>query len=273
MTNTHIVSICSKLMQMFEDSTFPAAVARTVIARLDGDDKPCNNWSLCNQLIMSLSGTEDSRGFRQWQRVNRKVRAGAKAVYILAPITKKVNITNVDPQSGLAREEEQVCIKGFKAVPVFRYEDTEGDPLPEIDYTPTALPPLFHVAQHFGAVKYLPYQNRELGSCSSSGEIQLYSEDVDVFFHELAHLAHSTIQPLRGGQHVSQEIVAEMTACVLCELYGFPGYLWQGWNYMRAYAGGDPVSTLRTISSLLGEVEAVLQIILSLEFNIKDLAV
>jgi len=33
--------------------------------------------------------TEDARGFRQWQKVGRRVKKGAKAFYILAPIRKK----------------------------------------------------------------------------------------------------------------------------------------------------------------------------------------
>lgn len=153
-------------------------------------------------------------------------------------------------------------------MPVFRYEDTQGEPLPEIVYTPTVLPPLFNVAQHFGAVKYYPFRNLELGSCSASGEIRLYSADIDIFFHELAHQVHGTIRPLRGGQHMDQEIVAEMVSCVLCELYGFTGYLWQGWDYMKAYVGEDPVKTLKVISSVLNDVQAVVTKIMAINDEI-----
>ncbi|HBQ26698.1 MAG TPA: hypothetical protein DD791_09935, partial [Syntrophomonas sp.] len=46
---------------------------------------------------------------------------------------------------------------GFKAIPVFRYEDTEGEELPlKPDYKPAELPPLYDVALEFGTVNYLP---------------------------------------------------------------------------------------------------------------------
>lgn len=98
--------ICSKLMRMFEEGSFPAAAARTVIAKLSGDKKPCNSWSFCNQLIMLLSGTADARGFRQWQQINRQVNTGSKAVYILAPIIKRFIETVVDPITNREKEEE-----------------------------------------------------------------------------------------------------------------------------------------------------------------------
>ncbi len=54
-----------------------------------------------------------------------------------------------------------------------------------------------------------------------------------------------------------------MTACVLCELYGYQGYLWQGWDYMKAYAGKGPRQTLKAIMELLSEVETVVVKILA----------
>jgi hypothetical protein len=68
---------------------------------------------------MYLNNTEDARGFRQWQQAGRRVNKGSKAFYILAPMFKKVE------ENG---EEFQQLI-GFRSVPVFRVEDTEGTPI------------------------------------------------------------------------------------------------------------------------------------------------
>lgn len=269
MANEQIREICDRLLQMFESGAFPPAAARTVIARVAGDERPSSKWSFCNQLIMLLSGTEDARGFRQWREAGRYVSKGAKAVYILVPLTRRTRIVVTDNDSGKNREETIHIITGFRTAPVFRYEDTEGEPLSDGDYRPPQLPPLYDVAQHFGMVRYQAMRGAILGSCSRSGTITLYSHDLDVFFHELAHLVHETIRPLQPGQHIEQELVAEMVSVTLCELYGMQGYQWQGWQYMRHCVNEeDPVATLRKIGSLLNEVEAVVSKILAVNAQI-----
>lgn len=263
MSTENVNEICASLLKMFEEGPFPPAAARTFIARQTGDDKPCLHWSLGNQIIMLLSGTEDARGFRQWQEVKRSVSKGSRAIYILAPLYRKVEVSTADP-SGQEHMEERKMLRGFRAVPVFRLENTEGEPLPQIDYNPPEFPPLYEVAHHFGMVSYGAKVSPALGSCSITGNIKLYSPDTDVFFHELGHQVHNTIKPLKGGQYDDQEIVAEMTACILCELYGYTGYLWHGWEYLKYYADQDAQKALRKIMQLLGEVEAVVTKILSI---------
>jgi hypothetical protein len=262
MSTEKVNEITAKLLKMFEEGTFPASAARTFISRQTGEDRPSLHWSLGNQIIMLLSDTEDARGFRQWHDVDRVVTKGSKAIYILAPLTRKVEI-NVTASNGQEHVEERRILHGFRAVPVFRLEDTEGEPLPQVDYDPPEFPPLYEVACHFGIVSYQGKFSSALGSCSTKGDIKLNSYDVDVFWHELGHSVHNTIKPLKGGQHEDQEIVAEMTACIMCELYGFEGYLWHGWEYLKYYADQDAQKALRKIMQLLGEVEAVVTKILS----------
>lgn len=269
MSDDKISVICTRLLKMFEDGSFPPAAARTVIARLAEDNEiPSAKWSFCNQLIMLLSGTEDARGFRQWQEANRYVSKGAKAIYILVPLIRKINVV-VNNDSGEKSEETRIIINGFKLAPVFRYEDTEGAPLPYYDCEPPEMPPLYNVAKHFGMVKYCPIQQSGvLGSCSNSGNITLFSRDVDVFFHELGHQVHNTIKPLNMKQYTEQELVAEMVSCILCEMYGFKGYQWQGWEYMKAYSNNDPVATLKAISSVLNDVEQIITKILKVDIEL-----
>jgi hypothetical protein len=250
-----------KLLSIFASGEFPEAAARTFISRKAGDNKPCLHWSLGNQLLMLISGTEDARGFKQWHEVKRNVKPGSKAIYILAPRIRKVTATILD-QSGQKYKEERSLLTGFRAVPVFRFEDTDGEPLPSANYNPPQFPPLYDVAQHYGMVKYAASEGPALGSCSTNGTITLHSYDVDVFFHELAHQVHNTIKPLKPGQHSDQEIIAEMCACILCEIYGYEGYLWQGWEYIKAYGGQDKQKTLTKLMQLLAEVNAVLTKIL-----------
>jgi hypothetical protein len=89
------------------------------------DHSHCRKWSWGNQLLVILHGYTDARGFRQWEQVGRKVKKSEKAFYILGPMTKTLR----DEQSG----EERTIIVGFKGLPVFGLEQTEGKPLPNSD--------------------------------------------------------------------------------------------------------------------------------------------
>lgn len=59
--------------------------------------------------------------------------------------------------------------------------------------------------------------------------------------------------------------MAEFVACILCELYGYQGYQYQGWQYIKSYSEDDPVKTIQNIGALLNEVELVVNYILSVE--------
>ena len=260
MNGEKVTEICTKLVEMFKSGQFPKAVARTLIMRQSGDETPCSKWSINNQLLMLAAGTADARGFNQWKAVKRYVRKGAKAFYILAPLVKTA-------QSNDGSTDEARII-GFHAVPVFKVEDTEGEPLQAFDCTPPVLPPLHELGERLGSVSYAPAaDNSVLGSCTLKGNIRLYSCDPDVYFHELAHQVHNTIAPLKPGQQADQEIVAEMVACVLCEMYGYSGYHWSGWDYIQAYAGGNAETAIRAVGAVMHDVEAVLISILAYAQN------
>ncbi len=90
-----------------------------------------SRWSANNRLLAAVQMLQRGEslddlhmmGFRQWEKWNRKVSKGAKAVWILAPITRKI----VDEDDD-GKETHRVV--GFKGVPVFNVSDTHGDPLP-----------------------------------------------------------------------------------------------------------------------------------------------
>lgn len=252
-----------RLLQMFLSGELPKAAARTLI-RAGRGAKPSDSWSLGNRLLMLAAGTEDARGYQQWRAVGRQVRLGAKAIYILAPLTRQMTRKVVDPETGEEREEQVTVVTGFRPVPVFRVEDTEGEPLPpEPDCSPPELPPLHEVAERFGVkVEYRPARwDTPLGQYEPGvGKITLFTHDPDVFFHELAHAVHGTFRQLKPGQQRDQELVAETAAAVLCELYGYRGYHWHAWRYLEHYAGsGDTQAVLRAVMRVLSDVEEVIR--------------
>lgn len=258
-----VIAACDRILEMFESGQLPTAVARTTIQALNSE-LPSSKWSLGNRLLMFLNGTDDARGFRQWEEVKRRVKKEARAFYILGPCTKLVTEKPTTAECQEA-EKEKVIVTGFRSIPVFRYEDTEGEELIYPDYTPAELPPLADVAKTYGiAVKYGPFTKRFYGCYRpSKKEIMLCTHDVDTFFHELAHGIHNTIRHLQGGQHADQEIVAETVAAVLCEMYGYQGYLYHGYEYIKHYASAaNGTETVKAIMRVLADVQKILEIIL-----------
>lgn len=212
---------------------------------------------------MSAQNTGDARGYNQWQEVGRQVKKGSKAIYIFAPLTKIITETNDET----GEETKNIIVYGFRPLPVFRYEDTEGEPLPDYGYKPKKYPPFFDVAEKLGvSVEYRPLRANFLGKFSANtGQIQLCSQDVHVYYHELAHAIHNTFVDLKNYNKDKAEIVAEFSASVLCELTGTKGYEQQSYDYIRHYCGGEekPEGVLKKIMGVLSEVEKIVLTVIS----------
>ena len=258
---TIIKNAVDTLLDMFQSGNFPAKVATTIIRKQEEDNIPADSWSFANRLLMAAQGTSDARGFRQWQEVNRHVKKGSKAIHIFAPLTKKVK--EKDETTG--EETERIIVTGFRPIPVFRLEDTDGEPLPNFDYTPKVYPPFFDVAEKLGVkVEYKALRSDYYGRYTSGqGKIELCSEDAVVYYHELAHAVHDTFVDLRTCEKAKKEIVAEFAAVTLCELSGVSGYEWQGFKYIDHYcADSKPETVLKRIMGVLNDVEKIVAIVL-----------
>ena len=78
-----VAQVITQIIELFGSKELPSYCAKMII---DAPEKPSSNWSLGNQLLMLFHGTQDARGFQQWKEVNRFVKKGAEAFYILGPI-------------------------------------------------------------------------------------------------------------------------------------------------------------------------------------------
>lgn len=245
-----------ELLKMFKDESFPSQVALTILHK--SHKIPSDKWSLTNRLIMTFVGkTNDARTYRQWNEVGRYVKKGSKAFKIIAPVTKKT----VDGTTGT----EKVVILGFKAVNVFAVETTDGKPLPEVNYEPSDPPPFLDVAEKLGIkVYWQPYHASALGYYRLSDKsITLCSHDYVVFFHELAHALHDQIEPIANLPDSKTEVVAELTAAILCEMLGVSGYQTQAYSYIKKYTGGmDIKGVLKAVCSVINIVEQIVNKIL-----------
>lgn len=138
---TRIREAMETVLKAFENNS-----EKVALAVFKGNGKPSDAWSFFNRLIMYMHDTCDARGFRQWRQAGRHVKKGAKAFYILAPIRKKIPVkvkkeeekVNENGEVEVVEIEETIYVDklvGFKPIPVFRYEDTEGEPLPEKNFS------------------------------------------------------------------------------------------------------------------------------------------
>lgn len=253
--NENVRKVLNTIIEKFENNDIPAAIAYSMFPI---PNIPSSKWSLLNRLTMFLAGTQDARGFKQWQEVNRYVKKGSKAFHILVPRIKKV-------EDGETGEETQI-LKGFICGAVFRLEDTDGEPL---SYMQVELPqlPLIQKAEEWGInVKAIPGNYSYYGYYTPTNkQISLATTDECVFFHELAHAAHEKIKgTLEKGQDPLQEIVAELTAQALCRLVGKQpqNTLGNSYKYIQTYAEKLNITAYTACMKVLSDTEKVLDLIL-----------
>lgn len=248
--NARIHSVLQGILNQFQSGDVPMAIIK---AMYPFANIPSKKWSLCNRLLMVMSGTIDARGYRQWKEADRYVKRGSKAIYIVVPFLKKED------------EEKVSTLKGFGLQPVFRVEDTVGEPL---EYEQLVLPrfPFMELAEAWGiSVKAIPGNYAFYGFYSpEQKQIGLATPEESTFFHELAHAAHEkACGKLRHGQDAIQEIVAELSAAVLCRMVGKEfDTLGNSYRYIKGYAEKLSLSPYQACLKVLGDTEKVLGLIL-----------
>ena len=243
-----------KVIRLFSTTQLPDLCAKALIS---APEKPISKWSMGNQLLALLAGTDDARGYRQWQDVDRHVRAGSKAFHILGPVFTQKQLDGEDGE-----EETVEVLVGFRAIPVFRHEDTEGADLPV--YKPRNPPPLLDVAARYGMrVNYVRLSAGVYGYTDYEAKvIGLATESWDVFFHELAHAIHRSFEAKSGhGQEPEAETVAQLVAATLARLYGKPADAFS-WTYIASQVqSASPQKVGRLCMRVLDRARRVLELV------------
>ena len=251
--NVKVKQVLNSIFEKFKSGDIPNAVAMSMFPI---PDIPSTHWSILNRTLMFLAGTQDARGYRQFQKINRHVRKGTKGFYILVPYFRKVE-TDVG---------EKDALYGFGCKPVFRVEDTTGE---DLEYEGIELPklPLLERAEEWGiSIKCIPgnFHYKEYYS-PERREIALCTKEESVFFHELAHYSHEKVKgKLKMGQDPLQEIVAELSAHALCRIVGKTGirYIGNSYTYIERYSDKINMSPYSACIKVMNDVEKVLNLIL-----------
>lgn len=256
---------------------------------------PSDKWSLFNQMCLSfdlsyqikfnkieIKSSIDTKaaGFKQWNTLGRKIKAGAKAgSYIFVPSFKykeddkdhKNNKENNQTENKNTQEKsnnKQKVLSGFIVKPVFFYYQTEPilgkeNLIPKI--------PEFEIPYNFKKlIKKLKIKVKtdfstrgEYGSTSLiKPEITMATDEKSVFYHELAHAVHKHISKgkLIGGQNPEQEIIAELTAMMLS--YKLDNTIYsENIKYISEYAKN--LQNKRNILKILNTTDEILEFITS----------
>ena len=123
-----------------------------------------HQYSFGNVLLIAAQCNRATQvaGFNAWRKLNRFVRKGEKAIWVLAPMIYK----NAEDS------ETDRVVRGFKFVPVFDVAQTDGESLPSICNRLEGNDPknrfarLVTVAQSIGfAVEDHEYNGRSNGDC------------------------------------------------------------------------------------------------------------
>lgn len=221
-----------------------------------------HNYSVNNAILILCTRPDATKvaGYNAWIKTfKRFVKKGEKGIPILAPLIKKDKVTG-----------ESSCY-GFRTVYVFDVAQTDGEPLPEIEW--------------FDQVKVAEIERKLIAWAASQGITVEYSlpesyhaqgvaytqenrialkasSSTETLIHEIAHkLLHCGERETTREQ---REVEAESVAYIICKIFGFGAttcatYL-AGWGTPEAIRGSmDAIySAVKTISAAIeGKVEEV----------------
>jgi len=248
----------SKLMELWMEGKVAENVSVAIIAR-QKNDRPSSTWSVGNRMLMQIiGGTDDARGMHQWNTVKRKVVKGAKAFSIWGPLMKKY-----EDDDG---KEKMYCY-GFRAIPVFAKENTEGEPIEYPDHVPMILPPLYDVAKSMGIeVEYVPHRgfDSEHVVTQNQAKVKLATHDAPTFLKEVVNVLyeqrknnHDEHKEMTETAMMEKRAAIDLSTAVICELYGLEGYSMMPWSQMQEYFSQKPEDALRVMTKIMNTTEKV----------------
>ncbi len=193
-----------------------------------------------NVLLIAAQCHQATRvaGFNAWRKLNRFVRKGEKAIWVLAPMIYE------NAEDG----ETDRVLRGFKYVPVFDIAQTDGEELPSIcdrlegDDPQGLYAQLVAVARSIGfTVEDHEFNGSANGDCRHDDHhirvetTNTPAQRVKTLVHEMAHaLLHASYD-----DRALAELEAESTAYVVCQVLGIDSGDYS-FGYVATWAGdGD----------------------------------
>ena len=246
--------------KLVNEESLPGYLAKSLFLPAD---IPSAKWSLRNKMILMAYDCFDARGYKQWKKANRVVKKGSQAIYILAPVVITKNVAQFDETTGNELEEEKT-VTYFKPIPVFRYQDTEGEEPSYIEQA-TAFEakindlPLIDVAKRLNIPVEIGYSLKAYGYYSfnplnEKKKIVMCSNDIQTWLHELSHAIDHQLGNISSDGSDMDEVVAELSACFLSFLHGLKANMRYTRQYVTRFSGSSKVCEvlLRASKRVLG---------------------
>lgn len=215
-------------------------------------------------------------GFNDWKHKHgRVVRRGERAIWVLAPITRKVEVENERGE-----KEASSRVVGFRSVPVFDVSQTDGPPLPErprIDVGElgdTVPEGMVDELSSFVTSKGFSISRGDTGDAGgwtdfTNKKVVISDKATDAgaartLAHEAAHIAldHGSrafgYHTRPGGERPTMEVEAESVAYVLGRHYGMDTIGAKSFEYIDSWAQGDTEKVKSTANAVVAGVKTVL---------------
>ena len=199
-----------------------------------------HSYSFGNVLLIDAQRHEATRvaGFNAWRKLNRFVRKGEKAIWILAPMLYK----NANAEEG----EHDHTVRGFKFVPVFDIAQTDGEELASICKRLSGNDQNGLYRDLVGVAQSIEFtvQDHEFGG-TTNGDCSHHDHRIRVEITNsptqrvktLAHeIAHALLHEKCNNRRVA-ELEAESTAYVVCQALGLDTSSYS-FAYVASWAGG-----------------------------------
>ncbi len=204
-----------------------------------------HNYSFANILLIRAQVPEATRvaGFQAWKALGRTVRRGEHAIWILAPLTRRLAAEEEDDPAEKVR-----VIMGFRAVSVFDVSQTDGEPLAELpchrlsgDDPTGSYDRLRRFAHGLGYTVEEDYLPGEMnGDCNFALRrlrIEVRNDELQQA-KSLAHeLGHVLLHDGFPGSRELAELEAESVAYLVCDGLGVDSSSYS-FGYVANWAGG-----------------------------------
>jgi hypothetical protein len=228
-----------------------------------------HNYSFNNTLLILIqTGGNATRvaSAKVWNELGRHIVKGQKALYVFAPIEWHVQCEPTHPAAKWndKRDRWERKVTGFKLVPVFDVAQTDGDPLPRLEYADAEgdshkhlEPKLRKLAKSLGfTVKMEQFDDGTGGYCDPNRKVIALGKHlspngrVRVLTHEIAHALGVGYQEY--GRSGAEVIVESVTYIVLAG---------QGFDldatsvpYIGGWGNGNATEKMREFAAKIDEL-------------------
>ena len=213
-----------------------------------------HTYSFANTMLLLAQCPDATRvaGFKTWLKLNRAVRKGEKAIWILAPrfYKPKTSATELTTTADDNQDDENEGRVYFRLMPVFDLSQTEGEPLPSLlQKLQGDDGGLFQRAKTWAEAWGCPVTVEAFeGKANGFYEPDRHAvtvragmppaQQLKTLVHELAHAhLHRDIEVYRAHRG-DCELEAESTAFVVLNHFGIDAGAYS-FGYVAGWAGGD----------------------------------